>query len=104
MLQAHIHSIDPVLQDASAQPNPSGPVVSVGGETGHHMEAVLAALRLGNLDALLPVRKPHYNTQTTSKGCRKLAQRGHYIEVVLAAPRLGNLDVLLSVRKSQYST
>jgi hypothetical protein len=42
------------MQQAPARPD-GGPAVAVGGETDHHMEAVLAAPRLDTLDALLPV-------------------------------------------------
>ena len=42
------------MQAAPAQLN-GGPAVAVGGETDHHMEAVPAAPRLEDLDALLPV-------------------------------------------------
>jgi hypothetical protein len=42
------------LQAAPARLD-GGPAVAVGGETDHHMEAVPAAPRLENLDALLPV-------------------------------------------------
>lgn len=55
------------MQVAPAQLD-GGPAVAVGGETGHHMEAVPAAPRLENLNALLPVSVPPRQIGLVTRG------------------------------------